>query len=480
MKSYSKIRILSLTVLSSILLTSCWWGDSGDDCCDEGGIYGISGLIPEKLGFAGSRFKIAYTEDQGQSYHIPLIDTTGLSRGRFNDLKLNPNYGLAVGSQGTVYRSAPAANYGLDWSKLDVGYSGSLRRISFGGLDYNYAYVAGDSGTVLKTSNSGNSWSQFQVGTAATLPRLYGISCPDSSTCYTAGEGGAIYKTTNGGSSWQWQNSATSNDLHDIFAFDSNTAWAVGKRGTLTYTTDGGSNWELHDTDTKEDFRRVTFKDRLNGIVLGGNYLARTDDGGETFIRVGLYLRDPCGGWKSLFNTGNFLAIGGGGRQYAISPDFGTNWAIGEIPNILSTPVPTGTPEPTATTGTAASPTPTAVATATSPGIQATPTATATVPAGPTGCAAVHGTFHSDGGCGISGTEVSVSGGVMTLNPFGTNGSQKFNISGTSGNSQKQDLFILGASPHECRVNCASNGSSFDVHCQRTGNPGISCNEEFS
>jgi hypothetical protein len=57
------------------------------------------------------------------------------------------------------------------------------------------------------------------------------------------GESGTILRTTNGGATWSAQSSGTPNFLSSVFFTDANTGTAVGQGGTILRTTTGGVVW---------------------------------------------------------------------------------------------------------------------------------------------------------------------------------------------------------------------------------------------
>ena len=95
----------------------------------------------------------------------------------------------------------------------------------------------GDSGTILRTTNGGASWTRQS---SSTTNDLYGISFTDANTGTAVGYGGTILRTTNGGASWTRQSSGTMNWLYDVCFTDANTGTVVGACGTILRTTNAG------------------------------------------------------------------------------------------------------------------------------------------------------------------------------------------------------------------------------------------------
>src|SRR5439155_12028382 len=72
---------------------------------------------------------------------------------------------------------------------------------------------------------------------------LYGVSFTDASTGTATGDNGTIIRTTDGGNSWAIQSSGTTNTLYGVSFTDVNFGTAVGAAGTVLRTTDGGNTW---------------------------------------------------------------------------------------------------------------------------------------------------------------------------------------------------------------------------------------------
>ena len=63
-------------------------------------------------------------------------------------------------------------------------------------------FAAGDRGTVLKSTDGGNTWSFTSTDNGNTI---YGLSCPTTSNCYAVNLWGSVLVTSNGGTSWSLQ-----------------------------------------------------------------------------------------------------------------------------------------------------------------------------------------------------------------------------------------------------------------------------------
>ena len=79
---------------------------------------------------------------------------------------------------------------------------------------------------------------------------LNDIQVFDELTAISVGYSGTILKTSDGGSTWSIQNSGTTNNLTSVHFIDAQTGWAVGWNGTILKTNNGGTTWVLEISGT--------------------------------------------------------------------------------------------------------------------------------------------------------------------------------------------------------------------------------------
>jgi photosystem II stability/assembly factor-like uncharacterized protein len=103
----------------------------------------------------------------------------------------------------------------------------------------NIGYVVGASGTILKSTDGGNTWVRQTSGTAWEFSSVYFL---DDQAGWVVGQQGTILKTSNGGTTWSAQISGTTLWLRSVSFIDANTGWVAGDEGVLK-TTDGGAVW---------------------------------------------------------------------------------------------------------------------------------------------------------------------------------------------------------------------------------------------
>jgi len=131
-------------------------------------------------------------------------------------------------------------------------------------------------------------WKKLQSPVNATLRYLTFV---DSLTGWAAGEAGTIIRTTNGGDSWEIQNSTVQTFIMDIFFIDENSGWALTLKDVFPFnsvilkTTNRGDDWHTKNfPDSSALIRTIFFFDSLNGFA-GGSNISYTSDGGNIWIK---------------------------------------------------------------------------------------------------------------------------------------------------------------------------------------------------
>ena len=150
--------------------------------------------------------------------------------------------------------------------------------------------LLGSLSTTLADHARPNGWSTVQsLGTS-----LIDMTFVDAQTGWAVGTAGTVLKTTDRGETWVTQSSGTTQALRNVFFLDHQTGWVVGDGGTVLRTTDGGSSWDASVSEVSTTIRAVFFEDARNGLVLDANGIpSRTSDGGATWITA-------TGAWHGL------------------------------------------------------------------------------------------------------------------------------------------------------------------------------------
>jgi photosystem II stability/assembly factor-like uncharacterized protein len=187
---------------------------------------------------------------------------------------INTLTGYAAGNSGTILKTT---NGGTNWSALSSNVPTHLFAIHF--INATTGFIAGDVGTVLKTTNGGSSWATQNSGVPY---HLDGIYFSNASTGVICGWYGTIIRTTNGGSSWtQIALSINNNDLNSLSFYDANNGIAAGLMGTIIKTSNGGANWVTQSSGVSISLESVCYLNGTTAMSVGesGNIRKTTNSG---------------------------------------------------------------------------------------------------------------------------------------------------------------------------------------------------------
>jgi uncharacterized protein (TIGR03437 family) len=230
-----------------------------------------------------------------------------------------------------ICRAQAFADPGWTLQELPPGTPTDLRAVA--APDANTVVVVGGSGTILRTTDGGATWSRVDSPSTA---NLNAITFSDAKTGTAVGGLGTILRTEDGGASWIRQSSGTNGDICGVVFKDAETGIAVGSasscdslapfdQGFILRTTDGGATWTFQ-TSSSRRLWAATFLD-ANTVMVAGDQttILTSSDSGATWTV--LHNADKViGGARDLFfhNPSGGFAVGGGGIYY--SRDGGVSW----------------------------------------------------------------------------------------------------------------------------------------------------------
>jgi photosystem II stability/assembly factor-like uncharacterized protein len=233
--------------------------------------------------------------------------------------------GYVVGYAGTVLKTIDT---GETWTALTTGSSINFEAVFF--LTEDKGFAIGED-VLLSTEDGGVIWTEIALP-VSTL--LYDVEFLDAQVGFCVGSGGTILKTTDGGVNWTVKPSGVSRNLCNIQFPTANVGYAVstGYNWNFLKTTDGGETWvdnAIAPIDNLSSLEAVYFTDENSGVI-GGWYLSalvKTNDGGVTWDNV-----DPTGTGAQMYSI-HFptdlvgYGVGWYGEIYSTG-DGGSTWTV--------------------------------------------------------------------------------------------------------------------------------------------------------
>lgn len=93
-------------------------------------------------------------------------------------------------------------------------------------------YIVGLNGGILKTTDSGTTWSYLKKSRTIGNPRFRSVFFSDALRGWICGEGGVLWHTTDGGESWKVIDNMPNVDFYDVFTTHTE-GWLVGQNGRI-------------------------------------------------------------------------------------------------------------------------------------------------------------------------------------------------------------------------------------------------------
>lgn len=259
--------------------------------------------------------------------------TTGLRAGSSN--LRGVAYGgmfVTAGLGGVSFSSADGSN----WTALPSMGSDSLA-VAYDSIHRIYLSVgAGGNVHTLSPSVIPAIWAQQNSSTTNTLNA---ITSNGKGTVVAAGDSGTIITSSDGGANWATQSSITANSLYGIASDGVSTFVAVGASGALFYSNDGaGSVW------THANF---TSPVNLRGVAYGLGLFVAAGDGGTIYTSLdGINWTPQNSGITPSINlnavscaTGRYCFAVGDASTIIYSAD-GVKWILATVTPYSSTPPP--------------------------------------------------------------------------------------------------------------------------------------------
>ncbi len=243
-------------------------------------------------------------------------------------------------------------NSGVTWANVPTGVTTSLRGLSCTG---HTCVAVGASGVILFSTINGANWATATgSGTVASTNQLNAVSC-SGTTCVAVGNAvssvGTIIYSSNSGQSWTRSNAGVGNavptaSLNNVNCSSSTNCVAVGASSNIVYSSNSGATWTAAGgTILSNPYNSVSCVG-LNCVAVGTNTvnLSISNDAGHTWSTV---TTGVTGLLNGVSCTASYcVAVGGSTNRVIRSTDDGATWSA-----ISSTALTSVTPSNVLCTG---------------------------------------------------------------------------------------------------------------------------------
>lgn len=192
---------------------------------------------------------------------------------------IDNNTGIFSGVIGVLLRTT---NSGNSYENINLGFNFDLNSCLF--VNQNLCFAAGSFSKIFRSTNSGINWSgttiEFNYG-------VTGISFVNDSTGWVTALYSNLYKTTNGGVNWIFSELRYIQRANSVFFLNERVGFVAGSGNyvNMIKTTNGGGSWGRIDCNYPASINCIFFQDSLKGFTCGTNgEISRTTDGGKNWV----------------------------------------------------------------------------------------------------------------------------------------------------------------------------------------------------
>jgi photosystem II stability/assembly factor-like uncharacterized protein len=180
-----------------------------------------------------------------------------------------------------------------NWELMLPTYPTSNQLVSLDFIDEHTGLAVGEYGTIVKTTDGGESWKFIEI---PWLNYLLDVDFVNNQVCYAVGQNGQIIQSTDGGENWEKQSIIYTNNLHRVRFCDETNGWIIGEKGLILHTSDGGSNWQQQISGTGEELRGIALIADSSLCVVGTkSTLLLSTNRGYHWEQVNLNMEEPIG-----------------------------------------------------------------------------------------------------------------------------------------------------------------------------------------
>ena len=286
-------------------------------------LFGACFTSPETGWVAGDLGRIFRTEDGGQTW---LRQSTGTLRPFFSISCVDDQHVWMATTDGVVYATTDG---GSTWTEQQTPVERNLLQVRF--ANPNRGTAVGDFGQVVHTEDGGNTWKNvglpddfklpdmaLDMGVAPNDALLYGMSYADEDNVWVSGEFGTIIKSSDGGQTWTQQVSGLESTLFGIYFWDAMNGMTVGIDSVILVTADGGETWTPRPGPFQERPYYDVMMDGDTGWIVGGRgTILNSTDGGKTWEVFETPIEMASEWFRGLsVGDGTGFLVGGAGLIY--------------------------------------------------------------------------------------------------------------------------------------------------------------------
>ncbi len=222
--------------------------------------------------------RIYFSEDAGLNWKAKAVTTDGFTLTSVTFVTAQE--GWAVGNNGTILYTS---DRGETWKQMKRPTESDLNEVQF--ANSRVGYIAGMTEwgyEILRTIDGGQNWQKVYEEPKGGY--VFQIALLGERVAVAAINDTYLLRTEDGGVTWRPIDSARPGAASVVFTSDG-TGWVVGRKGSFYRSIDRGRTWQRPDNLPQNllgyDWSSIDFSDEKRGLAVGANgAVAVTYDGG--------------------------------------------------------------------------------------------------------------------------------------------------------------------------------------------------------
>lgn len=230
-------------------------------------------FISENIGYIITTSELLETLDAGESWQKKQDISSG------NDMSFYDSNGYIVGNDGYVLRST---NSGNSWTQISTNFNNSFNTVNI--IDEDNIILS-SSNSIVISSDGGNTWQSLNIPNVSVNKTFF----VNASIGHAACDNGTLLKTVDGGQSWYVTQSTNlyPSDFFNIYFVNENIGFSTREHSDMYKTTDGGETW-IKLAGISDAIYSIYFLNENMGYVTGyQGVIFKTTDGGNTWTWAG-------------------------------------------------------------------------------------------------------------------------------------------------------------------------------------------------
>lgn len=277
-------------------------------------------FVNENTAFvAAANGRILKSFDKGSTWQsVPIAGNKDLFGVAFSSDMI----GYTVGENGTYLKTIDG---GETWTELVINTGRTLRKVAISPVDIRIVVAIGDTATVVRTGNSGTTFTYPNLGATNTRGVKNIAFKPNLALASAVGQDGYLLNSTNSGASWSQKFAGIRNNFTSVDFKSLNTGFIAGEKGAFFVTTNGATTVISRPIPEAIPIQTLDFWNTSFGYASATEgKVFRTGNSGSAWVPVSLPVNRRLAGFY-LFAPSVVYAVGNSG-YITRSSDSGATW----------------------------------------------------------------------------------------------------------------------------------------------------------